>query len=43
MQTYGFCYSDNLQDSYSIKVKLDIDLKDPFVPQMIDFKKQFLT
>lgn len=29
---YGFCLKDNKADSYSIKLKLEIDLSDPFVP-----------
>ena len=43
MQTYSFCFADNKIDSYVIKLKLDIDLNEPFVPNMIDFKKQPLT
>jgi len=43
MQNYSFCFPDNKIDSYLIKLKLDIDLNEPFVPHMIDFKKQPLT
>jgi len=35
---YGFCFPNNRYDSYEIGVRLDVDIRDPFVPNMIDFK-----
>ena len=35
---YGFCFLGNRYDSYAIKMRMDIDLKDPFVPFMVDFR-----
>lgn len=35
---YGFCFPGNKYDSYELGFKLDVDIRDPFVPAMIDFK-----
>jgi hypothetical protein len=37
LMNYGFCFLGNRYDSYAVNVKLDIDLKDLFVPYMVDF------
>jgi hypothetical protein len=34
---YGFCFADNRYDSFSFRMKLDVDLSDLFVPFLIDF------
>lgn len=35
---YGFCFLGNRYDSFETRLKLDIDLRAPFVPFMVDFK-----
>jgi hypothetical protein len=37
---YGFCFANNRYDSYSFKVKMDLDLNDLFVPFMPDWTEQ---
>lgn len=38
LMNYGFCFPDNRNDSYSLRLKMDIDLKELFIPKMVDFK-----
>ena len=33
----------NRYDSFAIKMRMDIDLKDPFVPFMVDFRNEHFT
>ena len=40
---YGFCFLGNRYDSYTIKMRMDIDLKDPFVPFMVDFRAEHFS
>lgn len=40
---YGFCFIGNRYDSFAIKMRMDIDLKDPFVPFMVDFRGEHFT
>lgn len=40
---YGFCFLGNRYDSFAIKMRMDIDLKDPFVPFMVDFRNEHFT
>lgn len=40
---YGFCFADNRYDSFSFKLKMDVDMNDLFVPFMIDFNDENLA
>ena len=40
---YGFCFLGNRYDSFAVKMRMDIDLKEPFVPYMVDFRNEHFT
>jgi len=40
---YGFCFAGNKYDSLELRLKLDIDLKAPFVHFMVDFRNDKLV
>lgn len=35
---YGFCFPDNTNDSYSVRLKMNINLQEIFIPQIVDYK-----
>ena len=43
MVHYGFCYPNNRYDSYSVHLKLKIDMNRKFVPHMVALKKTNFT
>ena len=38
---YGFCFPNNKYEDYYLRMRLDCDMSDPFVPELVDLEGKF--